>query len=71
MREIMLQTKEGDDVARVHIPPFPDANMPEVVTWGERTFRFSQLRGLRFPGEDWLTTYREVFAVAVPVTSSE
>lgn len=68
MREVMLQTAEGDDVTRVTIPPFPDRNLPDVIRWGYRTFRFSQAHGLRFPGEDWLPTYRECFAYELPIT---
>lgn len=70
MRPIFLQTADCEDVARVYIPAFPDDKLPEVVTWGTRTFavgRFADGKpgcSIRFPGEEAMPVYRECFAVA-------
>lgn len=70
LRPVQLQTSDSEDVAVVHIPPFPDDRMPEVITWGTRTFargRFADGKPgcrIRIPGQDWMPVYRECFAVA-------
>jgi hypothetical protein len=63
MRQVELQTKDGHFVATVEITPFPDPGMPEVLTWGDRTFTFHERR----KPAPWV--YREAFAV-VSLTES-
>jgi hypothetical protein len=59
MREIELWTRDGNFVAVVDIPPFPDTGMPEVVMWGDRTFHNNA--GHQTESKRWV--YNEVFLV--------
>lgn len=63
MITVRLETREGEFVHDVQVPPF--SPMPEVLVWGDRTFG----RGERTlgGGRDRLT-YREVFAAHVVET---
>ena len=56
MRKVTLLTHGGGLVATVHIPPFPDFAMPDVLVWGERYFR---------PTNGIIDVYREAFGLAV------
>src|SRR5581483_10321938 len=62
MREIELWTALGHEspqfVAIVDIPPFPDKGMPQVVIWGDRTFKSRETQPA-----DARWEYDEVFCV--------
>ncbi len=38
MREIELQIANGEFVAFVDIPPYPNMGLPPIVVWGDRVF---------------------------------
>lgn len=68
MRKIELWTADGEFVALVEIPSFPDHNMPKVVTWGVRVFVCNQMYpDTLHPEMPWM--YNECFSV-VSVTPS-
>lgn len=59
MRRVKLLTNTGDFVHEGVIPPF--VGPPDVVTWGVRTFKFSEEQTVR----GGYSIYRECFAVAL------
>ncbi len=45
MREVELRVADGEFVAVVEVPPYPDEGMPQVVLWGERCFARLDVEG--------------------------
>lgn len=59
MRRVDLLNRAGDFVVSVKLPPYQTA--PDVLIWGERVFKGPE----HIPGLP-CSSYREVFAVAIP-----
>ena len=63
MKEIRLETEDGNYVVTGLMPPF--LLLPGAVIWGERFF---QLKGSNNPQINTAPIYREVFTVAIVQT---
>jgi len=62
---VQLETMDGHRVVTALIPPFQ--SLPEVVSWGTRTFKLHA-----DPQDSYAPiVYREVFAVAIVMTVDE
>jgi len=61
MIKIKLETETGEFVQYVAIPPFK--TLPDVITWGIRTFIFSSAIGYNEENKP-VATYKEAFCVA-------
>jgi hypothetical protein len=62
MEPVRLQTREGEFVAEVRIPPF--ALLPEVLIWGSRVF--CRVGEAERGAHEGALVYREGFAFWVP-----
>ena len=56
MKQVKLITLNGDYIAEVTIPPFPEKTMPKILLWGVRFF---------IKHETFTDTYIEEFGIAV------
>lgn len=61
MMKVKLETRDGEHVGHTYIPPFK--TLPDVLVWGDRTFRAHD-------AQHGAAIYRECFTVVIvePVT---